>query len=100
MPLLNPNQIKNVLKESGIKDPKDIKNILDVEGLDVDSLVSELGSVVRSADSSAIKLRGIEAGLRLHGLMRNDEVAAVPNVTIIINDSEFRETNPILIPRE
>lgn len=100
MPLLSPKQIQNVLKETGIKDQKDVKKILEVEGLGVDELISELGSVVRGADSTAMKLKGIETGLKLHGLMKNDEVSQVPVVNIIINDSEFCEVNPILKPRE
>jgi len=101
MALLNPNQIKSVLRESGLSTKQeDVKKLLDVEGLGVSELITELGSVVRGADSSAMKLKGIETGLKLHGVLQRDDVVQVPQVTIIINDSEHSEINPILIPRE
>ncbi len=102
MPLLQVNQIKNVLKESGISSKDDIKSILAREALGPDDLISELGSVVRGADSSAMKLKGIETALKLNGLLRNDSDGAVaPIVNIIIHDSEFSQgINPILLTRE
>ena len=103
MPLLQVNQIKNVLKESGIKaGSDDIKGILAREALAPDDLISELGSVVRGADSTAMKLKGIETALKLNGLLQtNNDGVGAPIVNIIIHDSEFSQgVNPILIPRE
>jgi len=100
MPLLNPNQIKNVLAEAGIK-KNDIKALLEANSLGPDELISELGSAIRTADNSATRLRGIETGLKLNGLLRNDDSGvSAPIVNIIINDAQFGEVNPILVPRQ
>lgn len=99
MPLLNPNQIKSVLAEVGVK-KDDIKGLLDANGLGPAELIEELGSAIRSADSSAMRLKGIETGLKLNGLLRNDDSGVqAPVVNIIINDAQFGEVNPILVPR-
>lgn len=102
MPLLQVNQIKNVLKESGVTANEDIKAILARESLGPEELIGELGTVVRCADSSAMKLKGIETALKLNGLLRNDsDGATAPIVNIIIHDSEFSQgVNPILLTRE
>lgn len=99
MPLLSPTQIKSVLKESGVRTKKELQEILDSNGLGPDQVIEELGSTIRGADNSATRLRGLETALKLNGLLRNDQESIIPNVTILIRDSQY-EVNPILIPRE
>lgn len=99
MPLLSPTQIKSVLKESGVRTKKELQEILDSNGLGPDQVIEELGSAIRGADNSATRLRGLETALKLNGLLRNDQESIVPQVTIVIRDSQY-EVNPILIPRE
>lgn len=99
MPLLSPTAIKNVLKESGIKKDLELKDLLGANSLGPEELIEELGHVVRGADSSAIKLRGIETGLKLNGLLTNNDAPQMPTVNIIINDPQYTDVNPILLPR-
>lgn len=97
MPLLSPTQIRSVLKETKT-DEKDLKSLLNDNGLSPEDCISELGSAIRCADSSAMKFRGLETALKLNGLLQSDTGVQIPVVNIIINDSNFA-TNPILIPR-
>lgn len=98
MPLLSPLQIKNVLKET-TKNGTPLQELLDSNSLGAEDLISELGSTIRAADNTAMKLKGLEIGLKLNKLLgTNDEGPQAPIVNIIINDSEF-SVNPILIPR-
>jgi hypothetical protein len=100
MPLLSPRQIRSVLAETGTaKDQNEISKLLEQNSIGPDSLIEELGSTIRGADSTAMKLRGIELGLKLNKLLgTNEDGPSAPVVNIIINDAMFTE-NPILIPR-
>ena len=98
MPLLSPNQIKSVLRETA-KNGTPLEELLRANSLGPEELIEELGSTVRSADSTAMKLKGLEMGFKLNKLLGNNEDGPqVPVVNIIINDVQF-ELNPILIPR-
>jgi hypothetical protein len=100
MPLLSPRQIRSVLAETGTaKDQNEITKLLEQNSIGPDNLIEELGSTIRGADSTAMKLRGIELGLKLNKLLgAGEDGPAAPVVNIIINDAVFAE-NPILIPR-
>lgn len=98
MPLLSPTQIKSVLKETKSREG-DLQELLNENSLGPEDLITELGSTIRAADSTAMKLKGLEIGLKLNKLLgNNDDGPLAPIVNIIINDSQF-EVNPILIPR-
>lgn len=98
MPLLSPQQIKSVLKETS-KNSSELQELLEANSLGPSDLIEELGSSIRAADSTAMKLKGLEIGLKLNKLLGGSEDGpTAPIVNIIINDSEF-SVNPILIPR-
>lgn len=98
MPLLSPQQIKSVLKEA-VKTDNDLQAALNENSLSPTDLIEQLGSTIRQADSTAMRLKGLEIGFKLNKMLgSNDEGPQVPIVNIIINDSEF-SVNPILIPR-
>jgi hypothetical protein len=99
MPLLQVQQVKRALRESGISDKNEIQKLLELEGLGPGEVISELASVMRGADNSATKMRALDTALKLNGLLKNDEGVLAPTVNIIIHDSEFSGANPILIPR-
>jgi hypothetical protein len=95
------NQIRATLQEAlGTKsDPSNLKNLLNDAGLSPAELLDSLGSLSRCAESDAIKLRAIELGAKLNGLLSEDTIKSVPVVNIIISDQSFSGVNPILIPR-
>lgn len=101
MPLLSPTQIRSVLAETKKSTSKEnaLQELLNSNSLGPSDLIEELGSTIRGADNTAMKLRGLEIGFKLNKLLGSDtEGPAPPVVNIIINDSNF-EINPILIPR-
>lgn len=101
MPLLSPNQIQNVLKEVVKRDAKteeSLESLLEESSLGKREVLDTLGSLMRGADTSAVRLQSAKTALQLHGMMNNDEAANVPTINIIIRDSEF-SFNPILVPR-
>lgn len=99
MPLLQVQQVKKALAESGVRGSEDVKKLLEIEGLGPSEVIAELGSAMRSAENSHIKLKAIDTALKLNGLMHNNDGVSIPVVNIVINDSEFSGQNPILIPR-
>jgi hypothetical protein len=101
MPLLSPHQINKVLSEAGVapKASSDLEVLLQRNGLTPDDVLSEIGNIMRGAEHPSSKLKAAEIGAKLNGLLKGDEIANVPVVNIIINDSEFI-MNPILVPRE
>jgi hypothetical protein len=102
MPILNPSQIHEVLRTSGImpekSDKMDLKNLLEKNNLSPADLLDHLSSIARCGETEASRLKAVEMGLKLNGMLQANE-AMPPNVTIVINDPEYCLTNPILIPR-
>lgn len=109
MPLLNPNQLKSgishILKESKLTSRMDstsgnpLSNRLEEAGLDADSVLSQVGSIMRCAEREETRLGAAKIGLQLNGMLSKDEGVNIPVVNIIIQDSQVGEINPILIPR-
>ena len=106
MPLINllptESQIKSTLREASAfrrSPPEPLKELLNDAGLSPAELLDQLGSISRCADSDAIRLRAIELGAKLNGLLSEDQIKQIPVVNIIINDHQFDGINPILIPR-
>ncbi len=105
MPLLSPNrpadlqpsQINKVLKS--VRKDGELEELLEANGMGREELIQQLGSVTRCAEMESNRLRAIELGVKLHGMLKDDEVKNIPVVNIIINDSEHIGINPILIPR-
>ena len=100
MALLNPHQINKVLAEAHLVQPasSDLESLLQRNGLTANDVLEEIGNMMRGAESASVKIRAAELGAKLNGLLKGDEVAQVPVVNIIINDSEHI-FNPILLPR-
>lgn len=109
MPLLNPSQIHKVLSNSGVspsprREPvegsaSNLREMLEDNGLGPEKLLEQLREITMVADSDGTRLRAIDTGLKLNGLLAKDEMNYAPVVNIIIKDSEFASVNPILIPR-
>lgn len=53
---------------------------------------------MRTGDTSSARLSAAKIGLQLNGLLDQDAIKPM-NVTIIIQDSQFNQVNPILVPR-
>jgi hypothetical protein len=102
MPLINPTKdfVKDLLRESNILDTKSLDQLLKDNNLDIDNLLSELRMILDSEESSTIKLRAIETGLRLNKVLDNkDQGSTMPTFVINIQDN-ITSVNPILIPRD
>lgn len=103
MPLLSPNQIEKVLKQTPLKakesSPEEVKRLLNANGVGVEDTIETLGQVMRGADNSATRLKAAEISMKLHGILSNDQSALnIPIVNItILGDAE--RINPILLPR-
>jgi hypothetical protein len=103
VPLLSPN-ISAALVEAGLSEKEgaapDIKKQLERAGLGTAEILEQLSVEMSQAESSSNRLRAIELGLKVHGLMKETAVA-LPSITIVINDAEApKGVNPILLPRE
>lgn len=101
MALLSPQQLHPVLKEAGLlSDEKDLKSLLDKNGLDKNSIIEEIANVMRGGESGHLRLRAAELGAKMQKMLNDDSSLSLPSVTIVIKDSSFSDINPILIPRE
>lgn len=109
MSLLNPSQIHKVLSNSGVSPPpraiaspgeeSSLKQLLIDHELGPENLLEQLRALTMMADSDSTRLKAVDTGLKLNGLLAKDEMNYAPVVNIIIKDSEFASVNPILIPR-
>lgn len=108
--ILNPSQIHKVLSNSGVSPSRaeratnpeavgDLRTLLAENDLSPTQLLEQLRGLTVIADSDGTRLRAIDTGLKLNGLLAKDDVVNIPVVNIIIKDSEFASINPILIPR-
>lgn len=107
--LLDPKQLKSgihqVLKSSGLESSMDstsatLTELLEANRLAPEDVISELGSMMRSAENEGNRLQALKLGLELNKLINNRaaEGPAGPVVNIVIKDFSG-EINPILIPR-
>lgn len=100
--LLSPNQIHNVMKETSLRETtrtgESLDDLLEQSSLGKREVLDTIGSLMRGADTSAVRLNAAKLGAQFHGLIDKDAGIQMPAVTIIIRDSEF-SFNPILIPR-
>jgi hypothetical protein len=105
MALLNPNQLKSgiqeILKSSRLAPETDstLGTKLNSAGLDPDSILDQVGSIMRCAEREETRLGAAKIGLQLNGMLDKDSGINIPVVNIIIQDNEFGSINPILIPR-
>jgi hypothetical protein len=84
--------------------PAGLPALLKKHRLDPDSLLTELRELVEDP-SPHIKMRGVEAGLKLNKLLDDDGPKVQPTFIINIASSDKTikpppEINPILLPRE
>jgi hypothetical protein len=102
MPLLRP-EVARLLEEAKLtskgKSSRDIKEVLEDEGLGLADTLGKLKDLRDFSESESTKLRVNEAILKMHGVMK-EEGATIPNVTIVIGDAIAGAANPILLPRE
>lgn len=110
MPLLSTSQITAVLKKERLsengnplpfsKDPKaHLRRLLDDANLSPEEILENLSSQMRSAESDAVRLGAAKVALQMQGMLSDENNGAQFNVVININDSEYVDVNPILIPR-
>lgn len=106
MPLLQPHQIHEVLKatrsleSSPSGDMKEgMRELLEKNNLSPDEILDNLSGIMRSGESDSVRLQAAKLGAQLNGMLMNNEGVVVPSVTIIINNGDNMDVNPILIPR-
>ncbi len=110
MPLLSPTSInpgiQKALKEAGLErqttkglDSKNLDNLLESSGLDAVRVLEEVGNLMKYAEQENTRLAAAKIGLQLNRMLEDDDLKRVPIVNIIINDSEYTQINPILLPR-
>jgi hypothetical protein len=92
-PDFDPNNIGKVLEEAGLATPKGEQETLAAKlednGLGLDNLLNELASSIRGSESEHLRLRAIEMGLKLNGVLKNDSTpAGTPPITIHIHGGE------------
>lgn len=95
--------VARILLDSGIGNKEStLVAKLAENGLSVDECIQQLGDMARNGDpKDTIRLRAVEMGFKLNGVLREAEKPVVPTFTIIINDPGNVNVgiNPILIPR-
>lgn len=101
MALLNPNQIHRVLGEAGLtaKPEASLKELLESNGLGANEVLQELSFVMKGSENPSARMTAIKTAAQLNGLLANEDGVNIPIVNIIINDPEFVNVNPILLPR-
>jgi hypothetical protein len=108
MSILNPNSltpaIRQALKDSGLNEkPRNLKSnlesLLEDSGLSPEKTLEEVARLMVFAEQENTRLAAAKISLQLNRILSDDDVKAVPIVNIIINDSEYAQINPILIPR-
>ena len=118
MALLSPSQlnpqIQKALKISGLDpgpvNPANLANpanlradfeiTLAKSGLDAPTVLKQVGELMVYAEQENTRLAAAKIGLQLNKLLDSDEAKiGPPIVNIIIQDSEYINLNPILLPR-
>ena len=92
-----PEGINKVLALAGISASNDeevsstLSQELDEAGLDKKFLLNEIALIARSSDSDSTRMRAIEAGLKMHGLLTNkDEGSGTSKVTLVLYAPQVR----------
>lgn len=112
MPLLSPSSlgpgIHEALKVAGLdrpegqgslKNSKSLDSLLEDSGLDATRVLEEVGNLMKYAEQESTRLQAAKIGLQLNRMLEDDDLKRIPVVNIIINDSEYTQINPILLPR-
>ena len=102
MPLLQPSQIHEVLKESGLRkepgDKSDLKQLLEEANLTPEDCLDQVASLMRSGANENTRLSATKMALELNGLLNKDTVKNAPVFIINVNGENIG-LNPILVPR-
>jgi hypothetical protein len=102
MPILSPilpEKVQEVLSVANrAKAKRSIQDILD-SALPVEDIINTIAEVSLDSGNQSTRLRAAELGAKLHGMLRSEETAKVPQVTIIIKGRDESEINSILLPR-
>ena len=102
MPLLSPSQIHQILQKE-TRRPRnetqsDLSQLLEDANLTAPEVLDNLSSLMRTGETDQVRVRAAETALKLNGLLTPDVAGNNFSVTIVIQDSEFSEFNPILCP--
>lgn len=91
----------SIINEVGLNraDNMDLEELLVHTGLGKVDVINSLADIMRTGETSSTRLKAVETALKLLGLMKSTEAVPQTQVTIIIKDPEYRDTNPILMPR-
>lgn len=103
MPLLRPDQIHEVLKQSGLKNPRsdentELKDLLDRSNLSPEDCLDQVASIMRGGANENTRLQAAKLALELNGLLEKDSVTPPPTVIFNINGDNIG-LNQILLPR-
>ena len=89
-----------MLNEVQLPQPASLEEKLKANNLGTEECIEHLADIARNGESrDAIRLRAIETGLKLNGVLKEAERPIAPTFTIVINDPGALAINPILIPR-
>ena len=112
MPLLSPSQLNPGLskalevagmrqpsKKRDLKDSADFDQLLEEKGLDAAAVLEQVGNLMKYAEAEPTRLAAAKLGLQLNRILEDDDLKKVPVVNILIQDSEYTQINPILLPR-
>jgi hypothetical protein len=94
----------NLLKEAGIlktqENPESLEELLKSNNLSKNDLLEAISFLANNGQTDAVRLRAVELGLKLQGLLAADNQVAATSFTIVIRDANPTPTiNPILLPR-
>ena len=106
MPLIRP-EIQEVLRSAGILPEKSeekisIQESLEGSGLGLPELAEELVSLAKHSGNEGIRLRALEIGAKLHGILKESQQSPrdLPQFNIIIQTSRpSGDPSEILFPR-
>lgn len=102
MSLLDPRQIHEVLRRETSVAPRrnrtELSQLLEENNLSAPEVLDQLSNLMRCGETEGNRLRAAELALKLNGLLTPEDNRDF-TVIININDSQFTDVNPILIPR-
>lgn len=78
-----------------------LSDLLEINGLSPEDVISNVGSMMRTAENENNRLSAIKLGLELNKLIgsKGNDGNLGPVVNIVITGFNPTEVNPILIPR-
>lgn len=100
MPLIDPLALDEVLTPAlkPTANKKQLQELLEDYDLSPAHVLTSLKNLMEYADSSSVKLAATRVAAEMNKMITDDNSKVIPQVTIIINDSEHT-VNPITIPR-